>query len=127
MLQREAAWLPPWRELLRVLRRLEARGDIRGGRFVAGVIRRAVRVAGGGRRMLRETRRAAACRRAVSRQRRRSAESRRQRAAPAPKVPALTGNRILYRDGVPVAALVAGEIQWIETLGTAEARAAERC
>ena len=37
MLQREAAWLPPWRELLRVLRRLEARGDIRGGRFVAGV------------------------------------------------------------------------------------------
>ncbi len=37
MLQREAAWLPPWRDLLRVLRRLEARGDIRGGRFVAGV------------------------------------------------------------------------------------------
>ena len=37
MLQREAAWLPPWRDLLRVLRRLEARGDIRGGRFVAGI------------------------------------------------------------------------------------------
>ena len=37
VLQREAAWLPPWRDLLRVLRRLEARGDIRGGRFVAGV------------------------------------------------------------------------------------------
>ena len=37
ILQREAAWLPPWRELLRVLRRLEARGDVRGGRFVAGV------------------------------------------------------------------------------------------
>src|SRR5262249_19790613 len=28
--------LPPWRDLLRVFRRLEARGDIRGGRFVAG-------------------------------------------------------------------------------------------
>jgi ATP-dependent Lhr-like helicase len=27
----------PWRELLRVLRRLEARGDIRGGRFISGV------------------------------------------------------------------------------------------
>jgi len=27
---------PPWRELLGVLRRLEARGEIRGGRFVAG-------------------------------------------------------------------------------------------
>ena len=30
------AWLPPWRDLLRVYRRLEARGEIRGGRFVAG-------------------------------------------------------------------------------------------
>jgi len=29
--------LPPWRELSRVYRRLEARGEIRGGRFVAGV------------------------------------------------------------------------------------------
>ncbi len=27
---------PPWRELLTVLRRMEARGEIRGGRFVAG-------------------------------------------------------------------------------------------
>ena len=27
---------PPWRELLPVLRRMEARGQIRGGRFVAG-------------------------------------------------------------------------------------------
>ncbi len=27
---------PPWRELLRMLRRLEARGDVRGGRFVSG-------------------------------------------------------------------------------------------
>jgi ATP-dependent helicase Lhr and Lhr-like helicase len=29
---------PPWRDLLQVLRRLEARGEIRGGRFVAGFI-----------------------------------------------------------------------------------------
>ena len=35
MLAREADWLPPWRELLRVYHRLEARGDIRGGRFIA--------------------------------------------------------------------------------------------
>ncbi len=27
---------PPWRDLLRMLRRLEARGDVRGGRFVSG-------------------------------------------------------------------------------------------
>jgi hypothetical protein len=35
LLAREAQWLPPWRDLLQVLRRLEARGEIRGGRFVA--------------------------------------------------------------------------------------------
>jgi len=35
LLQREST-LPPWRELVRVYRRLEARGEIRGGRFVAG-------------------------------------------------------------------------------------------
>jgi hypothetical protein len=36
LLEREAPWLPAWRDLLRVYRRLEARGEIRGGRFVAG-------------------------------------------------------------------------------------------
>jgi len=30
LIEREAAWLPPWRELLRVYRRLESRGEIRG-------------------------------------------------------------------------------------------------
>jgi ATP-dependent Lhr-like helicase len=35
LLAREAG-APPWRELLQVLRRMEARGDIRGGRFVSG-------------------------------------------------------------------------------------------
>jgi ATP-dependent helicase Lhr and Lhr-like helicase len=34
---REAPWLPPWHVLLRVLRRLETQGHVRGGRFVAGV------------------------------------------------------------------------------------------
>ena len=36
LLAQEPGWLPPWRDLLRVYRRLEARGEIRGGRFVAG-------------------------------------------------------------------------------------------
>jgi ATP-dependent Lhr-like helicase len=36
LLTREAA-AAPWRDLTRVLRRLEARGEIRGGRFVAGM------------------------------------------------------------------------------------------
>ncbi|TMH96311.1 MAG: hypothetical protein E6H43_19850, partial [Betaproteobacteria bacterium] len=34
LLQRES--LPPWRDLVKLYRRLEARGEIRGGRFVAG-------------------------------------------------------------------------------------------
>ena len=36
LLEREGINLP-WRELLRVCHRLEARGEIRGGRFVAGI------------------------------------------------------------------------------------------
>jgi ATP-dependent Lhr-like helicase len=35
LLERETS-LPPWRELFYVYRRMEARGEIRGGRFVAG-------------------------------------------------------------------------------------------
>src|SRR6185436_16189106 len=35
LLQRESH-LPPWRDLVRIYRRMEARGEIRGGRFVAG-------------------------------------------------------------------------------------------
>ncbi|MFX9008182.1 hypothetical protein ABTN33_20070, partial [Acinetobacter baumannii] len=35
LLEREEG-LPPWRELFYVYRRLEARGEIRGGRFVSG-------------------------------------------------------------------------------------------
>jgi hypothetical protein len=32
---------------------------------------------------------------------------------------------VLYRDGIAVAALVAGEVRWLETLDPAQARAAE--
>ncbi len=37
LMQRESV-VVPWRELLRALRRLEARGVVRGGRFVAGLL-----------------------------------------------------------------------------------------
>src|SRR5262249_3067599 len=37
LLARESV-LPTWRELLQIFRRLEARGEIRGGRFVAGFL-----------------------------------------------------------------------------------------
>ena len=120
---REAPWLPPWRDMLRVLRRLEARGEIRGGRFVASVsgeqfaLPEAVS-------LLRETRRAPLAGAFVS-----------LCAAdplnlvgtllPGPRIPALATNRVLLRDGVAVAALVAGEVQWLEKLEPADARAAE--
>jgi ATP-dependent Lhr-like helicase len=123
LLQREAAWLPPWRDLLRVLRRLEARGDLRGGRFVAGVtgeqfaLPEAVT-------LLRDTRRIEPSGEFVS-----------VSAAdplnvvgtllPGARIPALTNNRILYRDGVAVAALIGGEVQWQVALDPATARTAE--
>jgi ATP-dependent Lhr-like helicase len=33
--------------------------------------------------------------------------------APGPRVPAAPRNRVLYRDGVPVAVYVSGEVQWL--------------
>ena len=44
---------------------------------------------------------------------------------PGAKVPALTGNRILFRDGVPVAALVGGAVQSLVELAPAELARAE--
>ncbi len=35
---------------------------------------------------------------------------------PGPKLAALTGNRLLYRDGIPIALLAGGEVQFLETL-----------
>ncbi|MGE5667858.1 MAG: ATP-dependent DNA helicase, partial [Betaproteobacteria bacterium] len=123
LLEREAAWLPPWRDLLRVLRRLEAQGELRGGRFVAGMsgeqfaLPEAVV-------MLRETRRAppAAALVCVS-----GADPLNLVgvAVPGDRVPALAGNRVLYRDGIPIAALVGGETRWIEPQECAQARVAE--
>ena len=37
-LRRREAFTPPWRDVLRALRRLEARGAVRGGRFVTGFV-----------------------------------------------------------------------------------------
>jgi ATP-dependent Lhr-like helicase len=114
LLEREAPWLPPWRDLLRVYRRLEARGEIRGGRFVAGFSgeQYALPDAVG---MLRETRRKHG-----------SGDWSSLSGAdplnlvgiltPGPKLAALTGNRLLYRDGVPIALFAGGEVQFLETL-----------
>ncbi|MET0681940.1 MAG: DEAD/DEAH box helicase [Casimicrobiaceae bacterium] len=123
LLEREAAWLPPWRELLRVLRRLEARGEVRGGRFVAGIsgeqfaLPEAVD-------LLRETRRAPASAAWISLS---AADPLNLigNIVPGPKVAAVTNNRVLYRNGMPVAALVAGETQWIGELERRERPEAE--
>jgi ATP-dependent helicase Lhr and Lhr-like helicase len=118
LLEREAAWLPPWRDLLRVYRRLEARGEIRGGRFVAGFSGEqfALPEAIG---MLRETRRKPASDAWVSV----SGADPLNLAGiltPGPKLAALTGNRLLYRDGLPIALFAAGEVQFLETLDAGE-------
>jgi ATP-dependent Lhr-like helicase len=116
-LEREADWLPPWRELLRVYRRLEARGEIRGGRFVAGFSGEqfALPDAIG---LLREIRRKGGSGEWVSL----SGADPLNLAGiltPGPKLAALTGNRLLYRDGIPIAALAGGETRFYETLDPA--------
>ncbi|WP_345816628.1 DEAD/DEAH box helicase [Paraburkholderia sp. PREW-6R] len=106
LLEREAEWLPPWRDLLRVFQRLEARGVIRGGRFVSGLageqfaLPEAIP-------LLREVRRHANDGTFVC------------VAGTDPlnfagtllvgeRVPAVSGNRILYRDGIVIATLTSG-------------------
>jgi ATP-dependent Lhr-like helicase len=110
LLQREDGVQPTWRELVRLYRRLEARGELRGGRFVSGF--------SGEQYALPE---AVEALRAV---RRRAAGEELVVAAadplnltgivtPGTRVPAGPRNRVLYRDGVPVALYVAGELQWL--------------
>jgi ATP-dependent Lhr-like helicase len=110
LLEREADWLPPWRELLRVYHRLEARGEIRGGRFVTGISGEqfALPEAVG---LLREVRRRPAAGELI----RVSGSDPLNLAGtllPGEKVPALPGNRLLYRDGVPVATRIAGKVEF---------------
>jgi ATP-dependent Lhr-like helicase len=114
LLEREADWLPPWRDLLRVYRRLEARGDIRGGRFVAGFAGEqfALPEAVG---LLREVRRRPEGGALVSL----SGADPLNLAGiltPGPKLASLTGNRLLYRDGIPIAILAGGAVQVLAEL-----------
>jgi ATP-dependent Lhr-like helicase len=95
-----------WRDLVRVLRRLEARGEIRGGRFVAGFV--------GEQFALPE---------AVDLLRRLKGQEPDGRfvvvsacdplnlagiLTPGNRVTAVLGNRLVYRDGVPIAAMEGG-------------------
>lgn len=101
--------LPPWRDLLGVLRSLEARGEIRGGRFVHGYVGEqfalpealdALRAA----RHVASTPQAvvvAAC----------DPLNLVGILSPGPRVPALLGNAVLYVDGVAVASRESGTVQ----------------
>jgi ATP-dependent Lhr-like helicase len=117
VLEREAAWLPPWRDLLRVYRRLEARGDIRGGRFVAGFAGEqfALPEAVG---LLREVRRKPASGGLVSLS---GADPLNFVGilTPGPKLASVTPNRLLYRDGIPIALLSGGAVQLLAELDAA--------
>ena len=124
LLEREAPWLPSWRDLLRVYRRLEARGEIRGGRFVEGLV--------GEQFALPE---AIAPLRAI-RQRADDGElavvggcdplNLVGSALAGDKVPAVPGSRVLYRDGAPVAAQVAGKFVALVELSATETQAARQ-
>jgi ATP-dependent Lhr-like helicase len=124
LLGREAGWLPPWRDLLRVYRRLEARGEIRGGRFVAGFSgeQYALPEAVG---LMRETRRRPSSGGWVSL----SAADPLNLVGvltPGARIAALTANRLLYRDGLPVAALSGGKVEFLADLDGASRWEAEK-
>src|SRR5215469_7588405 len=111
LLAREADWLPPWRDLLMCCRRLEARGEIRGGRFVAGFSGEQY-AAPEAIALLREARRRPQEGHYVSL----SGADPLNLAGiltPGARLPSLSGNRLLYRDGVPVALLSAGEASFL--------------
>jgi ATP-dependent helicase Lhr and Lhr-like helicase len=117
LLDRESL-LPPWRELLSAYRRLEARGEIRGGRFVDGF--------SGEQFALSE---AVGQLRAIRREPRRGALNSVSAAdplnligivTPGNRLPALAGNRVLYRDGEPIAVWEGRQAHFLVDLGPAE-------
>jgi ATP-dependent helicase Lhr and Lhr-like helicase len=118
LLAREADWLPPWRDLLMCYRRLEARGEIRGGRFVAGFTgeQYALPEAIG---LLRDTRRKPHSQHHVSLS---GADPLNLVGilTPGQRLPALSGNRVLYRDGIPIAVFAGGEVRFLEKLEAKE-------
>ena len=116
LLERETL-LPPWRDLLQVFRRLEARGEIRGGRFVDGFSgeQYALTEAVGQLRALRKQPRKGTLV-SVS-----AADPLNLVgiATPGDRLPALAGNRLLYRDGFPIAVLEGREPRFLVDLDNA--------
>ncbi len=108
----------PWRDLLKVYRRLEARGELRGGRFVGGfsgeqfALPEAVQ-------LLRSIRRAQGEELLISI----SAADPLNLVGiitPGSRLSTSASNRVLYRDGVPIAVLEAKEIRFLVEMNTAD-------
>ena len=107
LLTRESAG-PSWRDAVRVLRRMEARGEIRGGRFVTSFVSEQFALPEAVD-LLREVNRSdptgnmvvvSAC----------DPLNLVGILTTGDRVPAVPGNRIVFRDGVPVASLEAGNL-----------------
>ncbi len=110
LLDRENA-MPPWRDLYYVYRRMEARDEIRGGRFVSGfageqfALPEAVT-------LLKRLRREGSNDQLVTL----SAADPLNLVGivlPGARVPAVPANRILFRGGLPVALQVGGEVRYL--------------
>jgi ATP-dependent Lhr-like helicase len=116
LLEREGIAIP-WRVLLRTYHRLEARGEIRGGRFVAGISGEqfALPDAVG---MLRAIRREGAQESLISVS---AADPLNLLGVitPGNRVTAHTSNRILYQDGVAIATFEGGETHFLTELSRA--------
>jgi ATP-dependent Lhr-like helicase len=116
LLERETL-LPAWRELLIAYRRLEARGEIRGGRFVDGFSGEQFALPDAiGR--LRSIRKGPARGTLVSVS---AADPLNLLgvALAGERLPALAGNRLLYRDGLPIAVLEGREVRFLIDLDPA--------
>jgi ATP-dependent Lhr-like helicase len=111
LLARESV-APAWRELAPIYRRLEMRGEIRGGRFVAGVAGEQFALSD-----------------AVEQLRKFRDQPSKERwnvvsaadplnlvgiVTPGSRVPALRGNRVLYVDGRPIASRESREVRWLD-------------
>jgi ATP-dependent Lhr-like helicase len=120
LLAREAIAVP-WRDLLLVYRRLEARGEIRGGRFVAGVTGEQFALPDAVAR-LRAIRRAPRAGKLVAIS---AADPLNLLGiiTPGERVPAIASNRIVFEDGAPLAVSEAGGIRALADYPAERARA----
>jgi ATP-dependent Lhr-like helicase len=108
----------PWRDLLRVLRRLEARGEIRGGRFLGGFSGEQFATAEAVQ-LLRSIRRAPLDGSLISLS---AADPLNLLGivVPTGRLSPSASNRVLYRDGAPIALMEAKEIRFLVEMTPAE-------